>query len=496
MFVWGIFAGRCAIFNVKRAQIIDKLPTGAMLAVPMREEELVPLLGKGLSLGAVNGPSLCVVSGEKTEIEKLEQKLRGKEIMSRYLPVTHAFHSVMMEEAKEKLMDIFSSVKYGEPRIPYISNLTGKEITKKEVMEPSYWYHHTCETVRFSEGIKELLTKDIIFLEVGPGRNLVSAVLQHQTKDINLKGKALNTIRNITQKSHDYEHLLSTLGKLWLQGVKMNWEELYNYAPHYRVDLPTYSFEKKRYWIEPDVVMEEQQRMKRDGVIRFPLAEWFYKPCWIRKSSTVTAPILKDQQYLVFVNNDKLQEKIVKLLGKIGVVYIVKPGDRYSVDKSGKIYTVVPDGKSDYSKLFKALKNNKVKLNQIIHLWLLDKSATTHTATIDSVNYYQRIGFYSLLYCVQESAIHNVFDSLILSVITSDVYEVTGDEELYPEKATIQGLVKCIPYEYPEIKCRSIDVAQENFDNVVDEILCAPEDKTDVFSDNQLVAYRNSILDT
>lgn len=212
---------------VKRAQIINKLPKGSMLAIPMKEQELCQYLDKDISLGVINGPSRCVLSGDTTEIGKLAKKLLEQDIETKYLPVTHAFHSHMMKTAKNELLELFNSIKYNEPNIPYISNLTGKKITPAEATNPEYWYRHTCETVRFSEGVKEVLSNDSIFLEVGPGRNLANTILQHQTKEIKLRGKVLNTIRNFNQVNNDYEYLLNTIGKLWIQGVEINWSALY-----------------------------------------------------------------------------------------------------------------------------------------------------------------------------------------------------------------------------------------------------------------------------
>ena len=232
---------------VKRAKIINKLPTGMMLAVPMRSEDLISYLkNSDISLGAVNGPSLCVVSGTLKAITKLEKQLLEEYIITKRLPVNHPFHSETIALVQNELLTLFKSIKFKDPKIPYISNLTGNYISSEEARSPGYWYMHTKNTVLFSQGIKRLIKNNSLFLEVGPGRNLVSAVLQHQTKDINLKGRTFNSIRNTIQEHDDYEYLLNTMGNMWLQGIKINWNCLYCDSLNHN-NLSHSTFDKKYY---------------------------------------------------------------------------------------------------------------------------------------------------------------------------------------------------------------------------------------------------------
>ena len=127
-----------------RARMMEQLPPGAMLAVPLSEDEVQPLLGEDLWLAAVNGPSLCVVAGAVEPVTKLQQHLIENGLAARLLQTSHAFHSGMMEPIVEPFTRLVRSIKLNAPRIPYVSNVTGNFITAAEATDPSYWAeHHT-----------------------------------------------------------------------------------------------------------------------------------------------------------------------------------------------------------------------------------------------------------------------------------------------------------------------------------------------------------------
>ncbi|MCP4397915.1 MAG: SDR family NAD(P)-dependent oxidoreductase [bacterium] len=206
---------------VKRAQLIQQLPKGGMLAVPLPEEQLLPLLGDALSIAVTSTPSICAISGPQTEIQKLEKTLQEKNVVYRRLQVSHAFHSKMLEPIETEYIDFLKTMTLNAPGIPYISNLTGTWITEAQSTDPHYWLQHTCRTVRFAEGMSELLQgAKKLFLEVGPGQSLSSFVLQHHDSRGKLTDKTvLQSLRNVNDNQSDETFLLNTTGKLRLAGV-------------------------------------------------------------------------------------------------------------------------------------------------------------------------------------------------------------------------------------------------------------------------------------
>ena len=233
-----------------RGQLMQQLPGGAMLAVPLTHQEVEPLLGDRLSLAGINEPSLCVVSGPTAAVDDLERQITSTGLHCHRLQTSHAFHSAMMEPIVEPFAEHVKTVPLQPPKIPYISNVTGTWITAAEATSPSYWARHLRYTVRFAEGLQELLQDPArILLEVGPGRTL-SAFARRSRKRI--PGQVvLASLRHMHDRDSEVAFLLHTLGQLWLAGIAVDWSGFAARERRHRLALPTYPFERQRYWIEP-----------------------------------------------------------------------------------------------------------------------------------------------------------------------------------------------------------------------------------------------------
>ena len=234
-----------------RGQLIQSLPGGSMLAVYLSEKEIQPYLSDNISLAAVNGSSLCVCSGGKESIEELEHQLTRKGIISGILQTSHAFHSQMMDPILDGFADIIKKIKLEPPKIPYVSNLSGTWIRPEEATDPTYWVRHLRQTVRFNDCARELLREPgRIFLEVGPAQTLSTLLRQHHEQIE--KRTVLSSTRHPKEERSDVEFILQTLGQLWLAGVEANWGEFYGDEARRRIPMPSYPFERKRYWIGSD----------------------------------------------------------------------------------------------------------------------------------------------------------------------------------------------------------------------------------------------------
>ena len=218
----GVIAVEDALLLItRRAQMIQELPTGVMLALPLAEHRVLPLLGEELSLAIVSTPGMCVVGGTEAAIVGLEERLRNDSIVSRRLPGTHAFHSRMLAPLHASLVELVSGFTLKPPRIPYVSNLSGDWITDAQATDPQYWARHTWQTVRFADGLGRLLeTEGRIFLELGPGQSLGSFVLQHPAAQKLQDKIVLPSLRNRYEQQADEAYFLGTLGKLWLSGFE------------------------------------------------------------------------------------------------------------------------------------------------------------------------------------------------------------------------------------------------------------------------------------
>jgi acyl transferase domain-containing protein len=233
-----------------RGRLIQKQPGGAMLAIRLPEHETKPLLGRRLALAAVNGPALCIASGPFDAIEVLEKKLHDRNVACRRLQTSHAFHSEMMEPVQHVFMTKVRKAKLNAPQIPYISNLTGQWITAPEATNPNYWAAHLRQTVRFADGLAELAggPKGIL-LEVGPGQTLTTLARQHPAAGA--VQAVVASLTHETQQPLARASMLSALGRLWVAGLAVPGPGFYAQEKRRRLPLPTYPFERKRYWVQP-----------------------------------------------------------------------------------------------------------------------------------------------------------------------------------------------------------------------------------------------------
>ncbi len=241
----------------ERARLLDGLPGGRMLAVPLSEAEITPrLAAAGLDLAAINSieaPNVCVAAGPEDLVLAFRDRLAAEGIPSRLLTTEHAFHSRWMEPVAPALTRLARSLRLAPPKIPYLSDLTGAWITPAEATDPGYWARHLCRPVRFAAGLATLWKDPArVLLEVGPGFGLSTLAMQSVGEDPAGQSErlALPTLRNEHDHQPDEAFLLGTLGKLWLAGVEIDWQGFYRHERRHRVRLPGYPFERSRFWID------------------------------------------------------------------------------------------------------------------------------------------------------------------------------------------------------------------------------------------------------
>ncbi|MGI2908927.1 SDR family oxidoreductase [Tolypothrix sp. VBCCA 56010] len=498
--VAGVFSLDDALALVaKRGKLMQQLPQGGMLSVQLPEQQVKPLLTKELSLAASNAPSYCVVSGSLSAVEQLQQQLQEKGVACRQLHTSHAFHSQMMEPIIQPFTQLLQLVKLNPPQIPFVSNVSGTWITATEATDPNYWARHLRQPVHFNEGIAQLVqTHERILLEIGPGRTLSTFALQHQTEKL----AVLTSMRHPQEQQSDVAFLLNTLGRLWLLGVEIDWSSFYTYEQRHRIPLPTYPFERQPYWIKPNPSFA-QATVSQEPLHKKPnIADWFYVPRW--KESTPPELFqngeLAGQKlcWLVFVDAYGIGDEIAKRLEQQGQDAIaVTMGEQFT-KLNDRTYAINPQQPDDYNALFQALQKQDLNPNAIAHFWSVTPNDTLLNNKLDELTKsphqffedFQNLGFRSLLFLAQAVGEENITDPIKLMVVTSNIYDVTGQERLCPEKATVLGPCKVIPQEYPNLTCCCIDVVipysetptQQLVDNLLTEFT--------VQTSENIVAYR------
>lgn len=246
----GVFSLEDALTLVAgRGEMMQKLPAGGMLSVRLSEAELRRRVNGHLSIAAVNAPASCVVSGPLEALETFEGQLKTEGIASRRLVTSHAFHSAMMDPIAQPFTRACAQVKLSPPRIPYISGVTSTWITAQQATDPSYWARHFREPVQFSAGVKLLRENPTaVLVEVGPGNVLTTLARQHT--GFSPEQTVVPSLGDGFSGANDSIALMNALGAVWMAGAQPDWAKLYHGVQRRRVSLPTYPFERKRYWID------------------------------------------------------------------------------------------------------------------------------------------------------------------------------------------------------------------------------------------------------
>jgi acyl transferase domain-containing protein len=494
----GVFSlSDALLIVVRRAQLIQRLPQGAMLAVQLPRAEVEAMLDGKLDIAAVNGPEVCVVAGASDAVEELERTIAARGATARRLQTTHAFHSRMLEPIVGSFVALMKSIKLNPPRLPIISNVTGTRLDPTQATDPNYWATHMCRTVLFGEGIQELCRDhETVLLEVGPGQALGAWALQHSAVEKTADTVVLASLRHSYDQQPDLPFLLNTLGRLWMAGVNVDWQGFYGEEQRTRLPLPTYPFERKRYWIDPPLNGASWTRREESPKKKADPADWFYLSSWkeLKPLAFIEDETLRKQmqRYLIFSDECGTGERLAQRLERAGQdVTVVRAGENFA-RSTERAFVLNPGRAEDYEALLKELRAAKRMPQVVCHLWGLTR-ADEFTATLEETARHQDRGFYSLIFLAQALGNRQAAESLRLAVVTNGVHAVSGVEQLCPAKATVLGVCKVIPQEYPQTFCRSIDVVLHEEDaweterltgQLLSELLAG--------DDEQVIAYRGS----
>ncbi|MHC4140253.1 MAG: SDR family NAD(P)-dependent oxidoreductase, partial [Planctomycetota bacterium] len=404
-----------------RGQLMDAQPPGAMLSVPLPECDVAPLLGDELSLAAVNGPSLCAVSGPEPALAELEAKLEAQELSPRRLHTSHAFHSAMMDPAVEPFTECVRSVALRPPAIPFVSNPSGTWITDEQATDPAYWGSHLRQTVRFGDGVRVLVDKlgPGAFLEVGPG-NILTTLLRQQVRG--REGVAVVwSLRHPREEGSDLQTLTRALGRLWAHGVEVDSFAYHAGQRRRRVELPTYPFQRRRYWIE-------RRAGQPTAAKKSDLADWIYVPSW-KRSMSPAPPETTTGRWLVFADDCGLAENVrERLEAGGGRVALVRAGEGFAQQDGGR-FTVSPTRRDDYDSLVRTLRSSDDLPDAVVYLWGVTGGAAA-----------------------------GITSPLRIACVTDAAQDVTGEERVCPGKAAMLSACRVIPQEYENFSCRAIDI--------------------------------------
>jgi acyl transferase domain-containing protein/thioesterase domain-containing protein len=436
-----------------RGRLFETLPAGAMLSVALSEEEAAKLVGTELSVGAVNGPNLCMLSGPVAAIEAVQKLLTEREIENTRIHISVAAHSKMLAPILDEFERFCRTIKLAAPTIPLMSNLTGAWLTEKDATDPTYWVRHLRQTVRFSQGLAKLVEgEDRVLVEVGPGRTL-SSLAKQQPPPV---APALPTLRHPKEPGSDVAFLLQTLGKLWSYGIKPDWSLYYGGEQRQRVPLPSYPFEQGRYWIERGDPGAAAPRKSGSPAKQKDVADWFRLPSW--KRAVAPAAALGEGPWLIFTDTN-LGPRLARRLE--GQVIRVIPGPSF-LRIEPDLYRLRPGSREDYVGLIEELQTIGRMPAQIVHLWSVAPRplsifpAQRSWAELERFDASKELCFDSLLCLAQ--ALGEYEQPLTLSVVSNDLHSLAGEPVASPEQALLLGPTRVIPRELPNVRARNIDI--------------------------------------
>ncbi|WP_455681954.1 type I polyketide synthase [Streptomyces sioyaensis] len=255
-------ADACALVAA-RGRLMQALPDGGvMAAVQATEEEVRALLdgAQDAAIAAVNGPRATVVSGAYDTVNSVVQELQAQGRKTSFLKVSHAFHSPLMDPMLDEFRTVVAGLTYSEPDIPVVSNVTGRTATPAELTTPDYWVTHAREAVRFADGIRALADDGITtYLEIGP-----DAVLTAMAPTALPDDTTHHFIPLLRRNRPEPTETLTALARLWTNGHPVDWTTLHTAPPTQPIDLPTYPFQRRRYWLN---AVAEQADVAAAGLV-------------------------------------------------------------------------------------------------------------------------------------------------------------------------------------------------------------------------------------
>ncbi|MEU9250410.1 type I polyketide synthase [Streptomyces sp. NPDC048270] len=233
-----------------RGRLMQALPPGgAMVAVGAGEAEVAGLLGEGVEIAAVNGPTSVVLSGEEEVVLAAAARLKERGHKTKRLAVSHAFHSLRMEPMLAEFAAELSGIDWQTPEIPVVSNVSGRLAEPGELADPQYWAGHVRRPVRFAEGIAAAVEYGgTLFVELGPGAALTGLVAETAAA----AGAEATCVAALRDGRPEEQTLLTSVAELFVRGAAVDWSALQppTAGPAY-ADLPTYAFDRRHYWLPP-----------------------------------------------------------------------------------------------------------------------------------------------------------------------------------------------------------------------------------------------------
>lgn len=469
-----------------RGKLFEKI-NGAMLAVSINKDKVLKYLDKNVYLSAINSDNLCLLSCTDDYFEELKLKLKNDRIAFTVLNIPHSTHCEMVSQIENEFLNKLKQIKFNEPKIPIISNITGEYINS-EMSNPDYWITQMKNTVRFSDSLNTLKNDDnLVFIETGSGNSLTSLIRKNSSifsNDIVL----INTISIKQNSNNEYSYFLNSIATLWSNNVSLTFQRKNGIK---RIALPTYPFEKKKYWIEAPKNNNNNQEeifyIKKENK-----DNWYYINTWKRSTKiSDNFELNKDINYMIYdatTDNKNIFDNVENYFNLNNKNIIkVKSDNKYENINNNDFY-IRGTIKEDYISLFDKLKEINQLPDKIIYF--VDNE---YQSELEDYNRDQKLHKYFIEPVYFTQAIAEVINKEIeIIIITSNINKIIGNEDINTEKSLLKGLISVANQEYKNISYKLIDIdSKTNIKYILSEILLKPDNKN---NDNYQsdISYRNN----
>lgn len=443
-----------------RGLLFDRVPAGGMLSVPLDPAEFAAELAElGLDLAAVNGPGMSVVSGPDAGLDAFAAKMAAREIECQRIAIAIAAHSRMLDGILAEFRAYLASIPLHAPKVPIVSNRSGRILTDAEATSPDYWVAHLRGTVHFADGIAHLAqVPGRVFLEVGPGRAMQAMAKAHPAVAAH---QVVSTLRHRDHDTPDDSYFMAALGRFWACGGVIDWDQIWGGARRRRLSLPGYRFQRKRYFIErsASVASEAADELAR---IEAP-AEWGWRPAWKLASPAIEigpqGPVATGtRNWLIFADELGLGERVAENLRARGQrVAVVQPGDVFADKGDGRFLLPVESDREGYEMLLAALVAQDLAPDRILHLWSVTQGAKFRAGS-SLLNSQLERGFFGLLHLAQALGAELPEARLEVIAVCNDALRVADEPAPAPEKATAAGPIRVMPHEMGQVSARLVDI--------------------------------------
>lgn len=467
-----------------RGKLMQEMAEGAMLAVSLPVEEASLYLSGDLWVAAENSPKLTIVSGTPSAVQELERRLSAAKIATVRLHTDRAFHSPHMAEASARFHAVVAPVERRAPSIPWLSNVSGTWITPQEAMSPEYWADQMTSRVRFAENAALLASRGYFLLEVGPGEALASLVRQHERSLA-----SASSLGGPNRHGDDLRSFVEAAARVWECGSGLHWERLpgRRAGRPRKIALPTYPFERERYWVEKTqgigtaASQSADSSLQRDSAKGSDVGSWFYLPTWQR--TPAAAQVLRSGSEAV-------------------TTWLVLEDTRGGEDRRGderSLGELLRDRLEQNGKRVLLLPASLASRGDLENFWKEHREAIADTKigliccwTLRGVAVEPYAMLLLLLQTAQVARVRFAQAEFLLD----ELVEVSGESVEDAQRAVVEGLAHILPAEFAGLPVRIIDPGPLSFASHTDQATAAVLDAVaseiaTVPVHGPVVAYRN-----